>query len=64
MGANARVIKVNYQLPTKAMTIPQINEETFIMLIPMIEEVSLLINLQSTDNLEAKVPALFFGISK
>ena len=42
-----------------AIIIPQINEDTFIMLIPIIEDVNLLITLQSTDSLEARVPALF-----
>lgn len=56
--------RVNYQLATKAMVIPQISELIFITLIPIIMEVRPFIILQSTDNLAAKVPALFSGISK
>jgi len=63
-GANPSIINVIYQLAIKEITNPQIKAPTLDILIPKIDEVSPLINLQSTDNLLVKVPALFFGISK
>jgi len=58
------MINVIYQLATNDMTSPQTKAPKLEILIPRIDEVNPLINLQSTESLLVKVPALFFGISK
>jgi len=63
-GDSPRETNVSAQLATNAMTIPHIKEEKFIILTPTTVDVRLLISFASTDNLDVKVPALFFGISK
>ena len=63
-GARPSMIKVIYQLATNEMTIPQIRAPAFEIFIPRMDDVRPLINLQSTESLLVKVPALFLGISK
>jgi hypothetical protein len=45
----------------KAIVSPQTSDAKFAKLIPIIDDVKPLINLQSTDNLLVNVPALFLG---
>lgn len=71
-GANPSIINVIYQLATKEITSPQIKAPAFEILIPRMDEVNPLINLQSTESLlvnvpiiiNINIPALFFGTSK
>ncbi len=52
-------IKVNYQLPTKAITKPDTKALMFMKKILITDEVRVLIDLQSVGNLAAIAPALF-----
>ena len=63
-GVIPSVTKVRAQLEVNAITKPQTNDAKLAKLIPIIDDVRPLINLQSTDNLLVSVPALFLGSSK
>ena len=60
IGESPMAIKVSCQLPINAMTSPEIKELKFIKFTLIVEEVKVLMDIQSTANLEAKVPALFY----
>lgn len=60
-GVIPNVTRVKAQLLVNAIVNPQTKDATLARFIPIIVEVNPFINLQSTDNLLVRVPALLFG---
>lgn len=62
-GERPKETRVSAQLEMNAIIIPQHSELIFITFIPIVEDVSVLINEASTERRDVSVPALFSGKS-